>query len=244
MNRAVRILLFLMAFQMEVRVRASGDLLTEPVGCLQNENACFLQSTSIFHYEKDGLQLHADEGTALSRVDEKQWTFLKGVLWVEKGKDLRISTLYGSFSAPVGSYWLLDQGDRLLVRNMNADLSIHLRSGKTLNLPEGFEVWISGINAQGQSDYGVLRPIDMQAHLSLWNKLYRGSKEEFVAEVRRFKDNWGDLVEKSSRIYQKVIDRRLASVAEQERLIRERKAREEAENRRIKALFYQRTFER
>ncbi|MNK07754.1 hypothetical protein D3C87_256720 [compost metagenome] len=245
MKKFVKVLLFILAFQMEVRVRASGEVIEQPSACLKTQDICAMQVTSkVFHFEKSEVKLHAKEGAGLSRVSFQHWKLLKGALWVEQGKHLKVETLYGNFEAPLGAYWLIEQGDRVLVRNIDADLNIELRDGKRISVPEGFEVWIAGINSKGQSEYGMIRPVDMKEHIPMWAAMFKGSKEEFLKQVQHLKENWGDLVAKSSDIYQKSVDRQVASAAEKAKKEQERKAQAEAERRRIRELFYQRTFER
>lgn len=245
MKKWIRLTLFLLAFQMEVRVRASGDLIEQPSACLNSKETCAIQVTGkAFHLVQESLKLHAPVNTALIRLGSQQWRFVKGTLWVEKGSQMNLETLYGDLSAEQGQYWVVDQGDRILVRNMNANLVVKLRDGKTLNVPEGFEFWMSGLNSQGKSEFGMIQPVDMKEHLLLWNSLYRGSKESFIKEVVHLRENWGDLAEKSSVIYKGLVERKIASEAEKKKQIEEKKARQAAELRQMRELYRQRVFER
>ncbi|MBV2169180.1 MAG: hypothetical protein KUL82_10790 [Bdellovibrio sp.] len=245
MKKWIRLTLFLLAFQMEVRVRASGDLIEQPSSCLKSKEACAIQVTgNAFHLIQDSVKIHAPANTALMRLNSQQWRLIKGTLWVEKGSQISLETLYGDLTATQGQYWVVDQGNRILVRNMNANLVVTLRDGKTLNVPEGFEFWMSGLNSQGKSEFGMIQPIDMKEHLPLWNSLYGGSKESFIKEVVHLRENWGDLAEKSSVIYQGLVERKIASEAEKKKQLEEKKARQAAELRQMRELYRQRVFER
>lgn len=243
MKKWFRLFLFLLAFQMEVRVRAAGDLIEQPAACLKAKETCAIQVTGPgFHFLKETVQVHASEGSTLVRLSESQWRFVKGNLWIEKGKGLSVETLYGNTQSTVGQYWLIEQGDRIVVRNMNADLKVTLRDGKTLEVPEGFEFWMSGLNSKGKSDFGMIQPIDMKEHLPLWNSLYRGSKNAFIKEVVHMRENWGDVTEKSSFIYKNVAQREIASEQAKQRAVELKKAREAAEREKTKAFFFQKVF--
>lgn len=245
MKKVVRVLIFLMAFQMEIRVRAAGDVMEQPSKCLNEALNCALQVTgNSFHFEKGEQKLHASGGSTLVMSNPQQWRLVKGVLWVENGQGLEVETLFASFKASFGEYWVLHSESRVLVRNMSASLKVTLRDGKTLEIPEGFEVWVSSVNSQGKSDYGMIEPINMKEHLPLWNSLYRGNKESFVKEVRHYRENWGDLVQKSSRLYRQLTEREIASVAAREQVEEARRQRKAAEDRRVKELYRQRVFER
>ncbi|WP_413942647.1 hypothetical protein [Bdellovibrio sp. HCB-162] len=245
MKKWVRLALFLLAFQMEVRVRASGEVMQQPSACLKSKETCAIQVTgSGFHLLQDSLKIHASEGATLVRLSNTQWRFVKGALWIEKGANVEVETLYGSLKASQGQYWVVEQGDQVLIRNVDATLTVTLRDGKSLEVPEGFEFWISGMNSKGVSSYGMIQPIDMKNHLPLWNSLYRGSKEDFVKEVTHLRANWGDLTEKSSLIYKTVVQREIASELAKQKIVEKKKQRLEAERRQVKELYRQRVFER
>jgi hypothetical protein len=169
---------------------------------------------------------------------------VKGALWVEQGEDVEIETLYGYVRSATGNFWILEQQDQILVRNLGAELKVTLRDGKSLDLPEGFQFWIRGLNSQGVSEYGMLEPIDVSDHLPRWNALYRGSKDSFISEVQLLKQKWPLWVEKGSFIYQSLAERKIASVAEQRRQEKEQQKRLMDERRRVKQLYHERVFER
>lgn len=238
MKKWIRLVIFLLAFQMEFRVRASGALSEKPSVCTKSKETCSLQ------VKTEGPRFHSSEGSVLIKVSQKLWRFVKGTLWVEKGAGIEIETLYGNIIASQGQYWLVERDSKILIRNMNADLQVTLRDGKKLNVPDGFEFWIEGLNTKGQSEYGMIQPIDMKDHLRLWHSMYKGSKKDFIDEVRYFRGNWGDLVEKSSAIYEKSVLRELASVHEKEEAQRLQKEHLEKQRQQMKKLYYQRVFER
>ncbi|HWU42376.1 MAG TPA: hypothetical protein VN132_03025 [Bdellovibrio sp.] len=246
MKKLFRVIVFLLSFQMEVRVRASADLLQEPSACLKSKETCAVHVIGpAFHLNSENLRLHASEGSTVMRLANKQWRLIKGSLWVEKAERVQVETAYATMiSSSEGQYWILEKGSQIIVRNIDADLRVTLRDGKKLEVPTGFEFWVSGINSRGQSEYGMIHPIDIKEHLPLWNALYVGSKKSFLEEVRQLKESWGDLTEKSAMIYQKSTERKLASVAEEKQQLQTKQQQEHLRREKVKKLFYQRTFER
>lgn len=246
MKKIFRLLIFLIAFQTEVRVKASADTwLQQPEKCLSStESACSVQALQApFHYSHKNLSLHATKGSTLSRLQGDQWRLVEGSLWVEKGAP-SIETVYARISAKEGQFWVLEQKDRVVLRNMDADLDITLRDGQKINLPAGFEVWVAGINSLGKSEHGVIRPVDMAEHLPLWKSMYQGSNKKFVEEVHDLHDRWGDLVEKSSAMYEGSIRRGLASAADRDQKEKEAARQKAAEKQKLHDLFWSRAFER
>lgn len=245
MKKVLRGLIFLMAFQMEVRVRASADILQQPTACLKSEETCAIHvSSGGFHLKQDDLKLHSSEGSTLMRLSHDQWRLVKGNVWVEEASKVGFETPYATIKALHGEYWLIGQADKVVIRNINADLTVELREGKKLEVPAGFEFWAAGINSEGRSEFGMIQPVKISEHLSLWNSLYQGSKEEFKKEVAHLKESWSDLADKGSVIYQQIVDRKLASIAEERKNEEKKKHQAEAERQKVRELMYERAFER
>jgi hypothetical protein len=186
---------------------------------------------------------HATAGSTVMRLSGDQWRLVKGALWVEKGS-LDVQTPYADLKAKRGQYWVISEDDRVVIRNMNAELSVTMRDGKVVQVPEGFEFWVAGLGATGKTDYGMIRPIDMKAHLPLWNSLYVGTKEDFKKEVQNYKMAWGDLAVQSSAIYKEIITRRIAAEDAEQRSLELRQKQKAEEARRLRELYWKRSFER
>ncbi|WII71120.1 hypothetical protein QJS83_11675 [Bdellovibrio sp. 22V] len=245
MRKWIRLFIFLMAFQMEVRVRASADYMEQPASCMKSKETCAVQALkSGFHLLQDSLKLHATAGSTLVRLSAQQWRLVSGALWMEEGPGVEVETLHAKMKATHGEYWVLWKKDQVIVRNMTANLQVVLRDGKTLQVPEGFEFWIGAINSKNKTEYGMLQPVDMKEQLPLWSHLYRGSKEEFIKEVVHLRENWGDLAERSAVLYKAVAEREIASVQEKQRLQAEKVQRQEAERRRVQELYREKVFGR
>ncbi|NUN04960.1 MAG: hypothetical protein HUU57_04275 [Bdellovibrio sp.] len=246
MKNGFKLLLFVFAFQMEIRVRAAAEVLQQPNQCLAEKAvSCALQAVQEgFHYQQYGLKIHAVKGSTLVRQSLKNWRLVRGALWVEQGPGFEVETVFGNITGQQGQFWVLEQDKKVLIRNVDADLKISLRDGKVLDLPQGFEVWISGLNTEGKSLYGMLRPVDLKDHLSLWSSLFQGSKDDFVEAVARLKYNWGDMAEKSSALYKSVVMRGIASQEERDLVLLRKKEREAEEIKKIKELYRARVFDR
>lgn len=245
MIKLVQVLIFLLAFQMEIRVRASNNSTQQPSDCLNSKNSCSVQAgADVLHLEREGVSLHAVESSVLSRISEDLWRFVKGTVWIEKANRISFETVYGKLTAKQGQYWIIEEDSRLVIRNMNADLEIVFRDGKKLSLPEGFEVWIAGMNSKGVSEFGMIQPMNMKDHLPLWNSLYRGSKADFIKQVMACREQWGDITDKSSALYKELALRKIASIREQKENDRLKAQRIKSEKQKIKTLYYQKVFER
>ena len=245
MKNWVRLFIFLAAFQMEVRVRAAGDLIQEPESCLRGPGACVVQSVEKpFYFSKDGVGLSAPAQATLERIENKKWRLVSGSVWVSKGQKVTVESVYAEVRSQSGEFWVIEKENKLWVRNLSADLVVRLRDGKELALPAGFEFWVAGINTQSTSEYGVLQAIELKDHIKNWAALYPGTTAQFKKDVLEFKENWKTLAAQGGTLYQEMATRRIASVEDaklQEKLKKERLA---AEKKRLREIYLERTFER
>ena len=245
MKKLFQVFLFLAAFQVEVRVRASGDLLQQPEACLQTKGSCVVQAPAKeFVFQGDGLSLRAPPQATLERKSKNDWRLIQGSIWVEKGRGVSIETIFAEVRSRDGEFWVLEREGRILIRNISADLTVYLRDGKELPLPAGFEFWVAGITTKAQNEFGVLQPISLKNHLKDWVQLYPGTSEQFRKDVQELKENWKSLAAKSGDLYQQVTNRRLASIAEAKRHEQVRKENALREQKRVKELYFHKVFER
>jgi hypothetical protein len=260
MSRIPALLLFLIFFQIEVRVKALGTepLFEGPPGCLQKEAIqCVLQTQDVplnFSLKKfaqgDG-EIQLSRESMFARDLHGQLRFVQGALRVqgeyELKKPLSLYFLHGHIQAGSGSFLIYSDEEgaksgKVWVANESAELKLRLRSGETLDLPVGFEVWVDGLNSLGQQDYGMVRPWELGNQIRLTNQFSLGSKLkrlELAEQLRTFSKLAHNQV---AELYTKVAERHLASLAEEENL---RLAKIEAQRQakaRLKRFYFERTF--
>ncbi|MGZ3772316.1 MAG: hypothetical protein ACXVCY_00485 [Pseudobdellovibrionaceae bacterium] len=242
----IRLFIFFLFFQVEIKVRASATAHESAADCIVTQGVCVFRAHGFAADRSEKrTNIHATVGSVLVPVSSNLWRFIKGNVWVEKSHGIQIETVYGQIKASRGQYWILQKDAKILIRNINAvNMQVSLRDGKVLNVPDGFEFWISGINTKGRSEFGMLQMIDIKEHLPLWYSLYQGDKSDFIQEVQNLRENWASLIEKSSDLYGSIALRSVASVKEKEEAQRVVKEQIEVERKRARKLYYQRVFER
>jgi hypothetical protein len=250
MRKPLQILLFFLAFQMEVRVRASNtassELLTEPSHCLGVSAPCAFKvpSENPWSTAEGRMKITATPRSILSEeVRHKEWRLIDGAMWVRNAPSLKIKTASAEVDASSGEYWILAKQGRIVFRNISSKLIVTFKDQSTLEVPRGFEVWAEGVDSNARVLHGMVEPIRLKEHLKIWFSLYAGSKKEFLSEVQDLKDQWVDLVEKSGDMYQKVAERRLAAI-ENEKIQKaaSEKKRQEA-NAKLRQRFYEKVFQ-
>lgn len=245
MKKLLHLFLFLMAFQMEVRVRASEGALSLPENCLGKTVPCsFKVNQEKWSHHSGTVKLRAVSRSVLTEeVKNKEWRLLEGTLWVENAPSVKIHTINADAEASNGQYWVLIENDRVIFRNISSKLTLTFKDQSKMEIPRGFEVWVGSVNSEARVEHGMVEPINLKKHLKVWNELYPGSKEQFVTEVQDLRDQWSDLVEESGDIYKKVAEKRLLAQEEEKRREREARKEKEQERRLLRESFHRRVFE-
>ena len=241
--RPAHLFVFVFFFALDVRVRASNDFLERPVGCLKNVNACALQTKkSAFHFNNAENEFHLGPSSLILRHSLSHLEFISGTLWTQNYEKMQVTTIYGNVDAKSGPFWVLGDKDKIWVRNVNADLTLHLRDGRKLELPIGFQIWLSGLDTNGKSTVGIPEIIPVEEHIRVWSYLFPGTKEQFKAEVAQVKGTWGSLAERSSQLYLRMSHHQADLATQHKNKIQRRELAVSEQKKQIRALYYEKAF--
>jgi hypothetical protein len=245
MKKLSHIFLFVLAFQVEVRVRAS-DTVSFPEHCLGRSFPCSFKVTEDkWTYETGNIKLHASAETLLTEVQKsKEWKLVEGTLWVQNAPSAKIKTVFADAEGSSGQYWVFARKDKVVFRNISSKLTVTFKDQSKMEIPRGFEVWAGPVNTEAQTEHGMIEPIHLKSHLKAWYELYPGPRTQFVSEVQDLKDQWSDLVEESGDVYKKVVERKMAALDDEKRKELEVKKKKEQERQRIREEFHHRVFEK
>jgi hypothetical protein len=245
MKHVLKVLLFILAFQMEVRVRASEGV-SYPEACLGKNYPCSFKVTADkWNYKVGTVTLHAGADTILTETKKNQeWKLVEGGLWVENAPSAKIITTASEVEGSSGQYWVFVTKDRTVYRNISSKLVVTLKDHSRVEIPKGFEMWVGAVNTEAQVEHGMVEPVDLKSHLKAWYELYPGTRAQFVSEVQDLKDQWADLIEKSGDIYKRVAQRKYAALDDEKRAQQELKQKQQQERLRLREEYRQRVFEK
>lgn len=247
MKKPLQIFLFLAAFQLEVRVRASGvaEMISEPAHCVGVSAPCSFKVSEIPWSSSVGkVKISAAPGTILTEeVRGLVWKLVDGTMWIKNGPSVKVKTAAAEVEAGSGEYWVLAEKDQVTFRNISARLVVRFKDNTQLEVPRGFEVWVGGVDSNAHVQHGMVVPIRLKEHLKIWFSLYPGSKSLFLSEVQDLKDQWVDVTEQSGDIYQKVVERKLAAIESERQKIQEAKAKKSKDQSQARQQFYKKVFE-
>lgn len=247
MSRGFQLLLFLLAFQMDVRVRANlaDKPFAKPEGCwLSGVGECVVQTgKQPLFIQSKSFELWAGGDSVLER-GPASWKVLKGSVRTKSEHPVVIQFPFGEVSAEQGEFWIIDRDSRFVVRSIHSESKVKTLEGKVIQVPEGLEIWIGNLNVVGRAVHGVPSLVPLEDHLKRWRDLARPSKSEMSAMAKSLKQRWSRRAELAATLYQKTADRELASIAEGERRKKAAEERERAEKERFRRLLFEKAFER
>lgn len=243
-----RWLMFLAAFQMEMRVRAGGPV--GPIGTPEKcwttqEGSCSVQAGSAsLHLKNSEIDLWGGGESLFSR-EGKNWRFLKGNVRATVPHQAELNFPYGKVKTADGEFWIVeDDENRFVVRAVRGAATVVTRDGRNLEIPEGLELWVGPLSSNGISTYGVPSLIPVEDHLRLWSELKDLPKDKFVLEARELRERWKGRQSVAAVLYDRVAQRHLASVEEQKRLNGEKAKAKAEEREKFRKLLYERAFQR
>lgn len=254
MKRAwtLRILCFVIAFQTEVRVRASSNLenksyKSSPENCLDEGVPCAIEvQGDVVRFKQKGVAVHLSEKSFAVRESQAKWTWVRGTMWVESG-NVEVKTKFAELKASRGGMWVVqDQRkpeDLIWILASGSDVVVTLRSGKTLTIPEGFQVWLGKKDEDSVTSFGMPETIEWERYVKLWGPIYPGSAKQFKVDLLNLKKEWDDLAERGGELYLNVVNRQIAMVKQEEENKKKAALAAEIERRIIRERFKKKTLE-
>lgn len=216
--KSLWVMSFLIAFSAEVKVKASGR---KTAGT----------ATSV--------QIHSCSESWISGG-----RLLSGCHWIEAKDRYTLQTLYGQIIARHADFVVRAQDQRVYVSNHLGELKVKLKDGREIQVPPGFEFWISELGSDKKNQMGLLAPIEMKTHTPLLGRVWPGSHEDLAERLRLYKRRWGNRVEMAAQFYQSLAYRKIASV--EEKIARKEQAKLKVQRQREanRKLLFERVFGR
>ncbi len=271
-STAMRFLLFLAAFTLEVRVRAEthaakheqahespiradkspapsltsiSSVLEQPDQCWKAEGPCALRTSQQGRADLQigQSEMVLDEKTTILRVDKSDLRFVSGRLWIKAKASLKVLTEFGEIEVGPGEAWLERDSEKVLVSSAGSEIKILPRGSRAEILIEpGLENWIGKVGLNGEARIGLPSPIPLKSHLQRWAKLFRGSKAEFESQAQAFHEVWQRAAQGVAVVHQELYERKVAGLQAEEARRNGEKRRAEARNRELRDMFRKRVF--
>ncbi len=177
-----------------------------------------------------------------SSIDNHQ--LLAGSNWIRKTDQYNLKTPYGEIFSERGDFFVNYEKNKVSIVNHLGKLSIKLKDGSRIELPPGFEVWISEIQANRKNLVGFLQPVDMRDHAPALGKLWNHDSKSLKEEMLKFQSRWGDRAVLAANYYKSLAQRKIASIEHAKDQVAEAKKRESLRREANRKLLFERAFGR
>lgn len=211
----LRLLVALLAFSIEVKVKAAESaLLEQPPGCLQSAAPCALYNhqSSAFQLPKAPMVVLGKEAVVV-RKSKADFQLLQGLLWVSEA-NTTMGSQWGIIKG-IGSTSVLLNAKKtgLEIDVLEGQISIQLRGhNEKLQVPAGYALSVNAIDTQGWNQVSIPQPLDLAQVIQQWGSLFPGTKNEMRRRLTRVRDHWRHAVDESSQWQLAEVTRELAAV--------------------------------
>lgn len=203
--RFARWVLFIFCFQLEISVRASGEIRTAG-----HRTEVIEVAKSVVYLLPHGLLEGRGEGG---------WRLVDGraLVQAKNGEMVGLETLHGSVkTSGEVSVTARENPSRVVVRAVKSDAVVRLRDERELTLAEGLELEVGPVTSDGRNFHSLPVPIQVGAHLADLALVPGMDLAKLRSETATLKTRWKHAGSRAGALYEAVIERHVASVHEAE----------------------------
>lgn len=214
----------------------ANDWVDEPTGCWESAAApCAVRLTSTSSLKWGEVLIKGLAGSSFLVLKTRDLQLMTGKLWVVSEKVIKLEQFGRSYEVQ-GDVYLEKTKDLLVLKQFLGQSQV---SGQIENeaILAGFENWWS------MSSQGVVRPFERKSALEAWNRLVQLPASESTEKIKFYQTNWDEAVELSAKLYQEVIERRIASKDQAEELAHQKKVDRQKKEAESKKMLRKRFFE-
>lgn len=250
----VRVFVFLMAFTLEVRVKAAEVVslpeakfpLEEPLHCLKESSLCAVRTR-----EGEKFEVHAgassvvlDQGSSIIRVSSDEVRLVWGTIWVKAKGAFTVKTEYGDARVADGEFWMTRTAERIVISAVIGEVEISPRGAiEKIMVEPGEENWVSRVDATGVAETGLPKAIPFESHVARWARLYDGGKKSFEKDVEAFHRLWKAAGVRAAKLHSELMSRKIASIEEEKARREARRRRQAAEDRKYQEMLRRRVLD-
>ena len=242
--RILSIILFIVTFTIEVKVRASEFTIVEtPDNCLSSSEYCVIKNISKkFLFKNGSFQISMSPESTIIRQKPREISFVGGQIFVKTSSKISFVVPYGQIEVEPDSQVILEKfNDKVVVQTIFGKSYLRpLGEKKAILVSEGHENFISEVDGSLKAQTGIPKPIVIEPLLKAWFYHADLKKEKFVEAVEAFKSIHEKAVKELSILNEQIASREIAS-AKAAKSAAEERARKAKEHRELmQNMYYQR----
>ncbi|MGZ3723693.1 MAG: hypothetical protein ACXVA9_12210 [Bdellovibrionales bacterium] len=175
----------------------------------------------------------------LEQRDEKTIQLVSGEFYVETAKPVVFKTPYAKVWCDGECKALFNrETDKLDVKSLEGRWLVQRNGEKTTYaVPEAQQISISEVTEDGRAEMEFPQSLPWAPTVKKWGALYPGTLDELKPTLVKFRETWKQAVESVSEMHSQAASRTIASYENSQAKERARKAAQEREDQRLRAIF-------
>lgn len=247
--KLLSVLMFIIAFTLEVRVHANDamDILETPQNCLESNDYCVIKNMGKrYQYKHGRFLLSLSPESIVIRQSEKHWSLVKGQVFVKSDMDIVFDIPYGKIEISKGTQAVLDhQEDKVAVQTIFGKTLIRpigspIGTKGSVIVASGYENYVSKVDESLKAQTGIPKPILVEPLLKIWAFHTASNKRDFLEEVREFKTVHEKAVSDLSILNQQIVSREISSAKEKQEAEELRRKRHLDHKKQMQQTYYER----
>lgn len=236
--------MFILAFTLEVRVRASENMIVEtPDHCLSSQDYCVVKNLNKkYLYQGGSFQISLAPESIIIRQKPRELSFVSGQIFVKSKSKVTFEVPYGQIEVDADSQVLLEKSEgKVTVQTIFGKVYLKpLGQKKPILVLQGHENFLAEADETLKTQTGIPKPILIETLLKNWSFHADLKKEKFLEDVETFKSIHEKAVKDLSILNEQIASREIAS-HRAEKLAAQERARKAKERKELmQKMYYQR----
>ncbi|MCB9026815.1 MAG: hypothetical protein H6625_10890 [Bdellovibrionaceae bacterium] len=240
----LRCLTFLIAFTLNVQIKAKAQVLEVPEECLKMEGECSIKDpSSRGSIEVSAGHIDFAQDSILIRREENLIRLVSGSFFVRSSSPLKIQTKYAWIQLKKEQSVIVELSfDKVVITAFSGDIVVYDLNNNPIVLPQAYTNSFGKINSKGVAEVGFPRAANFKNIIKTLGEISSLNKKELYEGLKKYKKSWLSALDetqnRSLASTQKIIEDWEISQKQQA----ERLRLEKIEKKRMRDFFYKKTF--
>ncbi len=242
--RFYQTIVFIIAFNMNVTLKASAQIIEEPRECWSSEKVCAVKAAGVRGSRKIGVSIIDFPYAAIFRRDSmSKVRLIKGSFFIRAKNELKVETKYASIHFKKGqSAYVKLNFSQVDITSFSGNLKITDIKGGEYTLPQSYTNWIGKNNIKNRVESGFPRPANLANLIKNIGALTSQNKAGLYEGLVRFKKTWERAIDETQGRSIASSNKLMVDWENRKKYLAKRRARELKKRKEMREFFFRKTF--
>lgn len=221
MRRAVKLMIFLLAATIDIRLNA--EIVSAPADCMGKSFPCAIENNSKGHL---GLRLkemtiHLGHQAIIEELGPQEASLTLGVMFARHKEKFNWVTPFGIIECNACEVLMKRERESVEINTVKGEVYIRRRGDdEKYILPVGFSVSLGSISTDGRAQMEFPQAAPLRPMAKAWASVFADDPKEFRSDLKEYIVAWKQAVEIASQMHLNEAEKqiRLADQAKQDQL--------------------------